>query len=107
MAKKILRQAMRVSIKELKDLIDELSKEGRELAKKLGLSDSKLLEIKRLIPIINKLPKASDTWEIDKGRIKPNKKFLEAMKRMHARKKKIKQSEVNDLIQEVRYGKKV
>ena len=28
------------------------------------------------------------------------------MKRMHARKKKINQSEVNDLIQKVRYGKK-
>ena len=39
-------------------------------------------------------------------RYKINKKFHEATKRLHARKKKIKKSEVNDLIQKVRYGKK-
>ncbi|MEK6869096.1 MAG: LPXTG cell wall anchor domain-containing protein, partial [Nanoarchaeota archaeon] len=39
-------------------------------------------------------------------RYKINKKFYEATKRLHARKKNIKHSQIDDLIQEVRYGKK-
>jgi hypothetical protein len=111
MAKKTLRQAMRVSIKELRDLADEMLKEGLETNAEIGISDPKMLERKWLISIINKQPKCGDTWEIEKGRElkiskKINKKFYEATKRLHARKKKIKHSQIDDLIQKVRYGKK-
>lgn len=68
MAKKILRQGLIVSIKELRNLADELLKEEKELEQKLGLKESKLINRKWLITIINKSPKASDTWEIEKGR---------------------------------------
>ena len=105
MAKKVLRHGMRVSIKELKDLADELLEEALETYAEIGIADPKILEKKWIISIINKQPKCSDTWEIEKDGIR-FKKFREALKRLDARKKNIKESEINDLIQEVRYGKK-
>ncbi len=108
MAKKLLRQGLRVSIKELRELSDELVKEAKERNASIGLKDPKMLERGWIIFIINKQPQCNDTWKIEKGRntkvSKVNKKFFEVMRRMQARKKKIKQSQVNDLIQKVRYG---
>ena len=66
MTKKILRQGMRVSIKELRDLADELLKEGQKENAEIGISDPKMPEKKWIIMIINKEPKCSDTWEIEK-----------------------------------------
>ena len=106
MAKKVLRQGMQVSIKELQDLADLLLKECKEAEQKLDLKFTKLLEMKRLIPIINKSPNASDTWEIDQERMAPNKRFLELLKRTDWSKKKITPEQINEIIQEVRYGKK-
>ena len=68
MTKKILRQAMSVSIKELKNLADEMLKEGLETNAEIGVSDPKILERKWHIAIINKQPECGDTWEIEKGR---------------------------------------
>ena len=62
---KILRQGLNVSINELKELADSLFKEGMELEEKLRI-DSKLLKRKWIVPIINKQPKCSDTWVIEK-----------------------------------------
>ena len=58
------RQGLRVSVKELKDLIIELDKERLEMKKITG----KVLPINKKfqINIINKQPKCSDTWEIEK-----------------------------------------
>ena len=110
MAKKALRQGLRVSIRELRDLADELVKEAKERNASIGLKDTKMLERGWIIFIINKQPECSDTWEIEKGRnakvSKANKKFFEAMRRMEARKKKITPDQVNALIQKVRYGEK-
>ena len=110
MAKKALRQGLRVSIKELRDLADELVKEAKERNATIGLTDPKMLERGWIIFITNKKPECSDTWKIEKGRIakvsKVNKKFPEATSRLIARKKKIKHSQINGLIQKVRYGEK-
>ena len=46
MTKKILRQGMRVSIKELRDLADELLKEGQKENAEIGISDPKMPEKK-------------------------------------------------------------
>ena len=56
---------MRISIQQLRDLADELSKEGKELEEKLGINDKELIKRKWSIPIINKTS-ASDAWEIEK-----------------------------------------
>ena len=61
---KLIRQGMHVSIKELKDLIKEREKENKELEKQFGI---KMRSNKKfMINIINKTPKCSDTWEIEK-----------------------------------------
>ena len=57
---------MRVSIKELRDLADELLKEGKKENAEIGISDPKMPEKKWIIMIINKEPECSDTWEIEK-----------------------------------------
>lgn len=59
----INRQAMQISIKELKDLIKELEKEQHNLENQFNFkleSDKKFL-----INIINKTPECSDTWEFE------------------------------------------
>lgn len=105
MAKKALRQGLQVSVKELKELTDELLEEALEAYAEIGITHPKILEKKWLISIINKQPECSDTWEIEKDGIR-FKKLREALKRLHKSKKKIKQSQINDLIWKVRYGKK-
>ena len=60
---KMKRQAMRVTIKELKDLIFDLEKQNRELEEYLGI---KIEQDSFLISIINKKPECSDTWELEK-----------------------------------------
>jgi len=70
------RQAINVSIKELKILIKELQKEEKELEEEIGLKIHK--EKKWLIPIINypttvkgkKDFYASDTWQFEKLEVK-------------------------------------
>jgi len=69
------RQAINVSIKELKILIKELQKEEKELEEEIGLKIHK--EKKWLIPIINyptitkdKYFYASDTWQFEKLEVK-------------------------------------
>lgn len=62
MKKKILRQAMIITIKELRKLADELEKEGLEQQ----VINPNLLTQKWNIAIINKKPKCCDTWEIEK-----------------------------------------
>ena len=105
MAKKALRQGMQVSIKELKELADELLEEALEAYAEIGIAHPKILEKKWIISIINKQPKCSDTWEIEKDGIR-FKKIRYALKRLRKAKKNIKQSQIEDLVQEVRYGKK-
>ena len=57
------RQAINVSIKELKILIKELKKERKEFKKEFGF---KIDESKQwLIPIVNHF-KTSDTWKFEK-----------------------------------------
>jgi len=57
------RQAMEVSINELRDLADALEEEGKEMEKITG--NKKSLTQKWQINIINKKG-ASDTWQIEK-----------------------------------------
>jgi len=90
----------------LRDLADELVKEAKERNASIGLKDPKMLERGWIIFIINKQPECSDTWKIEKERLIPNKRLLELLKRIDARKKKITPDQVNDLIQKVRYGEK-
>ena len=68
MAKKIARQGMVVSIKELRDLADDMLKEGLEMDAEIGVSDSRILDRKWLIAIVNKEPECIDTWEIETTR---------------------------------------
>jgi hypothetical protein len=101
MAKKILRQAMRVSIKELKDLADEMLKEGLETNAEIGISDPKILERKWHISIINKQPECGDTWEIEKGRkIKVGKG--DSVKEIEAITEKMSKEEVMEGIKKMR-----
>ena len=91
MAKKILRQGMKVSVKELRDLADDMLKEGLETSAEIGLPDPKLLERKWLIMIINKEPKCSDTWEIENGREhKIGKKPITSLKKIRQDNPKLK-----------------
>ncbi len=62
------RQAMRVSIKELRELADDLEKQGRETHKNLNCEYKKEFSFNErwMINIINKTPECSDTWEIEK-----------------------------------------
>ena len=69
MVNKVTRKALTVSINELRNLVDKLSKEGKELEQRLGVKGRELFERKWLISIINKTPKCSDTWEIEKRKI--------------------------------------
>ena len=101
MAKKVLRQGLQVSVKELKELTDELLEEALEAYAEIGIAHPKILEKKWLISIINKQPKCSDTWEIEKDGIR-FKKLRDVLKRLRKAKKGIKQSQIEDLVQKVR-----
>jgi hypothetical protein len=64
---KILRQGLNVSINELKELVEDLENQTRQLNLELGLEEKTMqLNTKWLINIINKEPICSDTWEIEK-----------------------------------------
>ncbi len=56
------RQAITVTIEELRKLADELEKEVKNNEKKYNISG---WATKFQINIINKTPKCSDTWEIE------------------------------------------
>lgn len=109
MAKKVLRQGLRVSIKELRDLADEMLKEGLETNAEIGISDPKILEKGWIIAIVNKQPQCSDTWEIEKGRNTRmvskktiNKKALILLKKIRKAKRKPTMKEIEEVIKEVR-----
>lgn len=66
MAKKILRQAINVSPKELRSMADKMEKEAKEALDDVGYLESYDEKRQGLLVIINKQPKCSDTWEFEK-----------------------------------------
>ena len=60
------RQGLSISLSELYELKTELIKDQLELQKELGKEGYIDYNQKFLINIINKQPKCSDTWEIEK-----------------------------------------
>lgn len=103
MAKKSLRQGLRVSIKELRDLADELVKEAKERNASLGLKDPKMLERGWIITIVNKQPKCGDTWEIENsGKQKINKRAFALLEKIRKAKRKPSMKLINQVINEVR-----
>jgi hypothetical protein len=58
------RQALNVSINELEKLRDSLIKEYNEFNKSIGMKDVDYNK-QWLVPIINKTPEQSDSWEIE------------------------------------------
>ena len=64
--KKIKRQALNVSIKELKRLCEDLTNQEKALFQCLKLKCKRDEDHKWVIPIINKTPECSDTWRIEK-----------------------------------------
>lgn len=59
------RQALKISIKQLKNLIKDLSQQDKDFKKGLGIVEN-LDETKMwMISIINKTPEQSDTWELE------------------------------------------
>jgi len=65
MKDKMLRQGLCVSIEELEQLVKELKKERKATEKMIGVKEG-TIKSKFQINIINKQPKCSDTWEIEK-----------------------------------------
>ena len=63
---KIKRQGLNVSINELRELADELEKQIKQFYLDIDKKDTIDLNVRWLIDIINKEPKCSDTWEIEK-----------------------------------------
>jgi len=61
------RQAMRVSIKELRDLADELEKEAKATNADLGLTLKNGINLNQswCLAIINEHPEQSDTWRFE------------------------------------------
>ncbi len=59
----ILRQGLRVTAQELRELADELDNDFEELYKVTGYNRN---EVTFQVNIINKTPKCSDTWIIEK-----------------------------------------
>ena len=57
------RQAINVSIKELRKIADDLEKESKEQEEEFGIKSN--LDIKWILSIINKT-KESDTWKFEK-----------------------------------------
>lgn len=68
---KMLRQGMSVSIAELKDIIKHLEEESKEWYMR-DLSIEAIEKIRWSIPIINKEPNCSDTWEIEPFEVNKN-----------------------------------
>lgn len=64
--KSMLRQGFQVSIKELRDLADELDKERIGMIDKIGIDYP--INKRFLVGIINKEPNCSDTWEFENGK---------------------------------------
>lgn len=58
------RQAMEVSIKELREKADALEKEAKEISKDIGVPLH--IDKKWSVSIINKTPECSDTWGFEK-----------------------------------------
>lgn len=58
------RQALNISINELEVLRDGLIKEAKDLNDSIGMKEIDYNK-QWLIPIINKTPECSDTWEIE------------------------------------------
>lgn len=107
MAKKILKQGLRVSIKELRDLADELVKEAKERNASIGLKDPKMLERGWIITIVNKQPECSDTWEIENsGKLKINRRTFALLEKIRKAKRKPSMKLINQVINKVRYGEK-
>lgn len=103
MVKKVLRQGLRVSIKELRDLTDELVKEAKERNASIGLKDTKMLERGWIITIVNKQPECSDTWEIENsGKQKINKRTFALLEKIRKAKRKPSMKLINQVINEVR-----
>lgn len=103
MAKKALRQGLRVSIKELRELADELLKEAKETSKSIGLKDPRMLEKKWIIFIINKQPQCSDTWEIESITEKLGKEeVFKALKKIRSAKYKPSIGLINKVVEQVR-----
>jgi|APSaa5957512622_1039677.scaffolds.fasta_scaffold112710_2 hypothetical protein len=65
MTKKILRQGLTITLKELEDLKKELIQEQQELQRGIGEEEKIDYNQRFLIFIINKQSKCSDTWEIE------------------------------------------
>lgn len=61
---KMARQAIQVSIKKLEDLAKELREESHQHSNEFGVDFS--LDHLWMIPIVNKQPECSDTWEFEK-----------------------------------------
>jgi len=66
MTKKMLRQSLNVSVNELRELADDLESQTRQFNLELSEKDTVDFNKKWLINIINKKPKCSDMWEIEK-----------------------------------------
>jgi len=60
------RQAMNVSVNELRELADDLERQTREFNLELSIDDLVGPDKRWQISIINKTPECSDTWEIEK-----------------------------------------
>ena len=108
MAKKVLRQGLRVSIKELRDLADELVKEAKERNASIGLKDPKMLERGWIIFIVNKHPQCSDTWEIESITEKLGKEeVFKALKKIRSAKYKPSIGLINKVVEELGLKRKV
>ena len=61
------RQGLLLSIRELRDLADELEKEQKEIQEEIGIYETRDYNLDQLfqINITNKIG-SSDTWEIEK-----------------------------------------
>ena len=63
------RQALQITLNELKSLEKDLIKQRQDLNKELGLTEDESSiswDASFMINIINKTPECSDTWEIEK-----------------------------------------
>src|SRR3989344_2838806 len=108
MAKKALRQGLRVSIKELRDLADELVKEAKERNASIGLKDPKMLERGWIVFIINKQLPGRETCEIKSITEKLGKEdVFKALKKIRRAKYKPSIGLITKVVEEVRAKKNV
>jgi len=59
------RQAMNVSVNELRELADDLERQTREFNLELSIENLARFDKRWQISIINKTPECSDTWEFE------------------------------------------